>query len=943
MKLSLVLLAVLPLSAWAYPSHHWVHRQSLNFTLSANEQTEVFADRALAIAEETRKALTGYFGDGDDTRRLAIVLTDDADESNGEASTSDPVVTIECRKTQMLLRGESDWLRTVVTHELSHLYSIRQIRRWFVVRSGWGIDSTAGNFSVQSRSNPDPVSLPVWFVEGLAQMGSRRVVADSHDPVRQMILGDALRSGRLLTLEEMARFEGTSVDAELAYNQGFSLLLYWEQAFPQAPLSRLCPGIPALGFEAAVKEATGLTLGQVYTRWKASLAGGDRTGTPGQRLFAVQSPMVVETASAGDFVVANWDNDYQRFGLFHRRPDGGFDAVARDTGTEVRWDARTGTAWFTRLTYEGSGTVYEVFRRTADGRLLQETRDARVLAFDVADGTLAYARYRNGATDLVVRSPDKTEAVLGSFPPGTAVYGLRLVTPGSALVTLGTGTDVEVGILAAGGYRPLWPGSSILDACPLGQDRILFSSTLDGSPQLYWADTAEDPDTWYQLTDAPGGARFPDGSDLGRVTYSEYTRGGWYRCLVADPFSRARPVKAPVPILPAAPAVRPPEPAPPAQVPAPVNLVVHADPVFFGWFGDQGRLPTDEVGTAWSAVVGWSAGVYDAPGDWGLSASVQTQLPFHTVDPSNPTTQGSLAFSTDLGPVRTNLSLSRRFSSTYYNKQGFEFRTFEDSSTQAQAALQLTEDQTLTAFGTLTVDEETTVSPRMTYFQDQSAGLAWSLARAPVSAFDPARLGGTAYQAWARAEVHAVDSHLWDAARYLTNPGPVTRLSGGLAGRLLALDSRVSLTADVDGLWWAGAADGSHLTPNLLPTLGGPSWFSGYPSGYARVTSLARGILRVGTNPLADKARKTEGFQRLGLFAQVEAGWGQFFVTEGLWGLRSGTPVSAEIGLQVPFYDLPQNLTVWDFRFALALQDPVASAGGSALSLPFQLWVTLAE
>ena len=337
--------------------------------------------------------------------------------------------------------------------------------------------------------------------------------------------------------------------------------------------------------------------------------------------------MVVETASAGDFVVVNWDNDYQRYGLFHRRGNGGYDVVSRDTGTDLRFDSSTGDAWFTRLTYEGStGTeVYEVFRRDKEGRISQETRDSRVLAFDVKERTLAYARYRNGTTDVVVRKADKTETILGSFGPEQAVYGLQIMTEGTALVTLGTGSHVGIGILTAQGFRPLWAGSDILDACLAGQDRILFSSTLDGRPQLYWVDTAEDPTRWYQLTDGPG-ARFADASDLSRVTYSEYSQGGWYRCTLSDPFSKTRPIQAPVAAL-GAPAT----PVTPTRLvdttPTASNVVVHADPFFVGWFADQSRLTSGDLGTAYSALVGWELGMYDAPGDWSLGRRLKSRFP----------------------------------------------------------------------------------------------------------------------------------------------------------------------------------------------------------------------------------------------------------------------------------------------------------------------------
>ena len=69
-------------------------------------------------------------------------------------------------------------------------------------------------------------SIPHWFIEGIAQNGSYKYKADFRDPNREMILRDAYLNNIILTLKEMNKFEKTSRENELVYNQGFDFILF---------------------------------------------------------------------------------------------------------------------------------------------------------------------------------------------------------------------------------------------------------------------------------------------------------------------------------------------------------------------------------------------------------------------------------------------------------------------------------------------------------------------------------------------------------------------------------------------------------------------------------------------------------------------------------------------------------------------------------------------
>lgn len=79
---------------------------------------------------------------------------------------------MDCRKTQSLFRGENDWLQTVLSHELSHAFSLRVLNPPIVVGTSIGVSSSAENFSVAATHYWGINAMPLWFIEGISQLGS---------------------------------------------------------------------------------------------------------------------------------------------------------------------------------------------------------------------------------------------------------------------------------------------------------------------------------------------------------------------------------------------------------------------------------------------------------------------------------------------------------------------------------------------------------------------------------------------------------------------------------------------------------------------------------------------------------------------------------------------------------------------------------------------------
>ena len=173
------------------------------------------------------------------------------------------------------------------------------------------------------------------------------------------------------------------------------------------------------------------------------------------------------------------------------------------------------------------------------------TEGSRCLAFDVLDGHVVYAAYRDGKTAIVEQRPDESESTLFTLPPETALYSLSLISKDTMLLSLATPRCVRLAVLSGDQLHYLWNDKEVMDPQYAGDNRIVFASTISGAPQIYWADLGGDATTWYQITAAPAGARFPcvDSLNAGRLFFSVFEYGG-YRLYAADnAFSKDHPVQ----------------------------------------------------------------------------------------------------------------------------------------------------------------------------------------------------------------------------------------------------------------------------------------------------------------------------------------------------------------------------------------------------------------
>ena len=612
----------------------WQYLTSKHFTVSYTDSTAKYAEAAITCAENTLDVLGSSFGyiPGE---KISIVLKDDLDYSNGGAAALIPHIEIYCRFVPFQYRLQREWIQNVISHELSHIYSLKKFAPVLLWDTGLEVRSSDWNSSLGVSlpviGMPD---LPRWFVEGIAQIGSWQYKADYRDPYREMVLRDSFINNKLLSLEEMSRFEGNSRDYELVYNQGFDFILFLTEKYPGISQGTLGRNIIKYGFTAAFEKTYGYSLAALHKQWLASLAVRykdiPRT-VQGNRLFNRTSLLNVETAAInnGEFVLANWNSESSACRIFKRSAIGTYRPISNDECYALKYDRKTGTGWFNK-TVPNPDTfteTYDIFRIGYNYGVSRQTTNSRSLCFDVLDNHLYYARYKNGVTDIMHRIPDGWEISLYTFKENQSVMALAVLNPDNLLITIGEQTGAV--LLTGNKATRLWEGYDIIDPVYAGDNRVLFVSTLDGTPQLYWTVLSGATDTWFKLTSVPGGVRFPyyetrEGDDI--IYFSVYENGDFNLYSRTNPFQQKNGIIY--------------KDFPRSSIPRPVrreftsawqqtgSSLIFTPAVFTTGFLLSGMLFDNDAEKFLTTEIGFSAALLNAPGNFQLDYGVILDYPF---------------------------------------------------------------------------------------------------------------------------------------------------------------------------------------------------------------------------------------------------------------------------------------------------------------------------
>ena len=175
------------------------------------------------------------------------------------------------------LRGSSDWFDDVLTHEYAHIVSIStglkfppiipEIQAGYFTHPNVGLRFEGLHFFPSE-------TMPIWFLEGIAQYESSRRGADRWDTHRDMILRTLTLSKKTLSWPHMQVFAGRGDDFEKSYNHGFSLITYISETYGYekvVSILRENARVGRLSFDGSVKAVLGISAKQLYHDWQEQL------------------------------------------------------------------------------------------------------------------------------------------------------------------------------------------------------------------------------------------------------------------------------------------------------------------------------------------------------------------------------------------------------------------------------------------------------------------------------------------------------------------------------------------------------------------------------------------------------------------------------------------------------------------------------------------------
>lgn len=261
----------------------WRVYESENFVLYYPEGQEFTAFNAIEVAEQVHPHLSRMYGSPDS--KVTLVIKDTEDFASGGAYFYDNKVEISATPLDFEFRSYHDWIWNVITHELSHIYSIKRsmkTTRRIPMAYYQHIDyqeekreDVLVGYPNVIASYPLPMfNVPSWLAEGVAQYNARGAQYDRWDAHRDMILRQAVLNDKMLSIDDMATFTGTGREYEMVYDHGYALILYIADVYGEEKITALMDALgakTAINFDVACKSVLGISQEQLYSEWKASL------------------------------------------------------------------------------------------------------------------------------------------------------------------------------------------------------------------------------------------------------------------------------------------------------------------------------------------------------------------------------------------------------------------------------------------------------------------------------------------------------------------------------------------------------------------------------------------------------------------------------------------------------------------------------------------------
>ncbi len=590
LAVALLALAACHLARPARAQNHseldWLTFETDHFIVHYHDGVDETARQAAIIAETIYPRITGLY-DWEPAKKTHLILGDYEDYANGSAYFFDGKMAIWATNLEFDLRGTTQWLWNVITHEFTHMVNIQASQRtptnvpavylqWFDYEDERRTDVLTG-YPNRIASYPySGVQVPAWFAEGSAQYMTSDTHLDQWDAHRDMIVRVAALDGTLLTYDEMSLFKGT-LCSEMVYDHGFSMTRYIAREYGEASLREIIEGLRSpfrLTPEGAFEKATGKSGAELYREWRAEVEATaeaqaarvrptERSGTPfeGDQAGTYNIHPLFSPDGRRLAWISNGGSPFHRGSLVVRdvAPADGEDAptelLAPGVAGGFDWAPDGKSVYYAkRAEKDRFGSLYfDLYRYDLESEEeTRLTRGARLRDPAVSpDGTKIAAVYNADGTndvvlvDLPAEEENANVTVITDSPFGRQYYAPKWSVDGLSLIVdaFDSGGSVRQGetrdIVRLEAFAPVPVEPEPLFASP-ADDRMPFVHPSDAAI-LFTSDTPASGFSKFdvyrldfetmrttRLTNVVGGALYPALSPDGRLlAFASFTSDGY--------------------------------------------------------------------------------------------------------------------------------------------------------------------------------------------------------------------------------------------------------------------------------------------------------------------------------------------------------------------------------------------------------------------------------
>ena len=493
---TLALLAVLalPLGAQPAPFHSYRTLDTPHFHVTVPVGLEregrvagMVAEHAYALLSQELKPPRGP---------IDLVVTDDADYSNGYATpvpTNRIVVFAAPPVESNNLRLNEDWLKLVITHELTHIFHLDR------AEGVWGIAQHI--FGRGAALFPNAYG-PSWLTEGLAVYYESRFTEGGRldDAEHRLLARAAAAENRLPHLDELSLASPLFPGGERAYGFGSLFIEYLAATRGDSTIGKFVDvqshALIPFTLNRDARRAFGIDLGAAFARWRDSVQRTTPAYAPplaGWRELTAHPYYATDPRWLNDTLLVYSANDGRSTAAeYMLRLDGTRTRTGRRNSLGASVPMPGGGLLFTQQEFETSDIVRSDLYIEKDGVQRRLTHGQRLVEPDVrSDGTILAVQLGPTRASLVlVDSSGRVVRPLRRAAADETWSDARWSPDGSRIVVVhrphGGAFEVVVIDVNSNAERILDRGHYIIATPVFSRDgaSVLYTSEASGRPAL---------------------------------------------------------------------------------------------------------------------------------------------------------------------------------------------------------------------------------------------------------------------------------------------------------------------------------------------------------------------------------------------------------------------------------------------------------------------------